>query len=425
MEPARATMRFSKLRTCGPAALALIGAGWVLLAGAASIVTAGGAAAQEVRCSTPMARDCNPQTLLQAAAIVQATNTAARTLATQSSLVVLDRIQQLRQQAQVPGQAAPATPLAYGPMVKKAPDPITPQLAQPAATTYRPAVWLRAFGDFENRDGVSGPSVLLPTGMSVIDPSYRQRTVGLLAGTDVVISRLTSASDGLILGLMGGASDSRVDFRSLGRVDLTGPSIGAYASYLNGGFFADLLFKTDFLSLRSDALGLPARADAQNYALTFNLGYKINLTSSWYVEPTAGIEHVWTEYSNQVMQVGSGVLAPYQNASSTRVRGGARIGTEWIVGGVRFEPSLTALAYTFIDVSSVNVNLSSVNLQFGAGGTGVTTLPSDQGKLFGEFQASLNMFDLSSGISGFIRGDVRFGENLVGGGGKVGLRKQW
>ena len=63
-------------------------------------------------------------------------------------------------------------------------------------------------------------------------------------------------------------------------------------------------------------------------------------------------------------------------------------------------------------------------MQLGAAG-GSIVLPTDQGKFRGEIQASVNFFDLSSGWSGFVRGDVRFQEDLVGAGAKAGIRYQW
>ena len=63
--------------------------------------------------------------------------------------------------------------------------------------------------------------------------------------------------------------------------------------------------------------------------------------------------------------------------------------------------------------------------RFTAGGPGVITFPSDEGKVFGEVQASVNFFDLNSGLSGFVRADLRFGEDLLGGSGKAGIRYTW
>src|SRR5262245_31920079 len=82
------------------------------------------------------------------------------------------------------------------------------------------------------------------------ESSYNQRSGGLLAGADAIMRNLTSASDALILGAFGGYTTANVDFKSAPvSQSFSGGSVGTYATYVNGGFFADAIFKADFLSL--------------------------------------------------------------------------------------------------------------------------------------------------------------------------------
>ena len=98
-----------------------------------------------------------------------------------------------------------------------------------------------------------------------------------------------------------------------------------------------------------------------------------------------------------------------------RAKVGARVGTEWISDQLRIEPSLVASAYSDVSVS---------NGALFVGGGGIS-LPTDQGKVRGEVQGSVNFFDLRTGWSGFVRAETRFGDNLLAYGGKGGLRYQW
>ena len=41
-----------------------------------------------------------------------------------------------------------------------------------------------------------------------------------------------------------------------------------------------------------------------------------------------------------------------------------------------------------------------------------------------EIQAAVNFFNLTNGVSGFVRADTRFGDGLTAGGVRVGLRYQ-
>jgi hypothetical protein len=88
-----------------------------------------------------------------------------------------------------------------------------------------------------------------------------------------------------------------------------------------------------------------------------------------------------------------------------------------VTNNIRIEPSVLPLVYYIANASGLET--------FTAGGPGVITFPSDEGKVFGEVQASVNFFDLNSGLSGFVRADLRFGEDLFGGSGKGGIRYTW
>ena len=87
-----------------------------------------------------------------------------------------------------------------------------------------------------------------------------------------------------------------------------------------------------------------------------------------------------------------------------------------MTNNIRIEPSVLPLVYVVVDAAGET---------FTAGGPGTVTFASDEGKVRGEIQASVNFFDLGSGWSGFVRGDLRFGEDLIGGSGKAGIRYQW
>jgi outer membrane autotransporter protein len=345
----------------------------------------------------------------QTAANTQAAIMGTQTLAVQSNAVVMDRIQELRSQA----QSAPNTvPLSYA-KVRKGVDPITPQL-KPAPAPVRPAVWVRAFGDFERRDQTTSFTVVPGNTLIAFDNFYRQRSGGVMGGGDLLMSNLTSANDGLIIGGFGGFLASSISVNG-GRHDLSGGTVGVYSTYFNGGFFLDATAKVDFLDFTTNVIGLPASADVQNFSVLGNIGYKFDFANRWYLEPTVGVEYVSTDFSNQ--NILPTTFAFLQDSHLLRGRAGVRFGTEWMAGNIRIEPSLLALAYYYFEATGATISLG------GAGGSIV--LPTDEGKVRGELQASVNFFDLSSGWSGFIRGDVRFADDIFGGGGKVGVRYQW
>jgi len=339
----------------------------------------------------------------------------SQAVATQSNNVVMDRLSELRaSQASAGTQAASfADPMAYAAMPRKAPNPIPAALA--ATPPVRPAFWVRGYGDFEEREGSA--SVTVPgagAGTLTFDQRYRQRAGGVLAGGDLIFKGITSADDALILGVLGGYSASRITLSGTGRHELDGGSVGVYGTYLKGNFFLDAMFKVDFLEFETNIVLLPTTADVRNYSFLANVGYKFDLQRGWYFEPTIGIEHVRTEFSNQAFLATS--IVTLEDASLTRGRFGARIGTSWIQDNLRIEPSLALFGHYYFEATGATVQLG--------GTSGTIVLPTDEGKLRGELQGSVNVFNLTTGVSGFLRGDLRFGDDVIGGGARAGIRIQ-
>ncbi|MGY2051588.1 nidogen-like domain-containing protein [Methylobacterium sp. JK268] len=344
---------------------------------------------------------------------------AARTIAFQGGSAVLDRLTQVRDSLKAPA-GQPSIPQvmqynglsAYSALVSK--DPIAPNLAEPAPqTSARPAVWARAFGDLESRSGFSNFSF---AGQNFSrDLGYSQSSGGFLGGADVVFSGLTKPDDGLIVGVMGGYTVAGVDLNAnAGRQSYEGGTVGVYATYLNGPWFWDNLFKVDLLGLDITAPGLRQRTGLQNYNYTTNVGYRIPLEHNIYVEPTAGLEYVSTVFDRNAALAAGAV--PLRDGEALRGRIGARIGTEMVEDNIRIEPSITGYVYTVLTETGTVGAFNGI--------TGVTGL-REEGKVRGEVQASINFFNLKTGLSGFVRGDYRIGGDLVGGGGRAGIRYQF
>jgi outer membrane autotransporter protein len=296
------------------------------------------------------------------------------------------------------------------------------------------AFWAHGFGDYENRQNIA------PNSPVALDRTTR--TWGVVGGVDVTVRGIDPSGGNLILGLLGGYSESRISFSS-GNTSarLEGPSVGAYTTYFSGPFSADLTFKADLLSLTQSFSefypGNPAfppvpmtvtgsgSADVTNLTLAGNLFYKIPLGRFW-IEPTAGFQYINTSYSNVsanstvVPAAGGGTTQSFtgaaalglENGEAWRLQGGARFGTDWRAGSVLITPTFTALLYSFVSVSGFVVEGS---------GFGPTLVSSDEGKARFEGIGTLN-FDFGNGIKSFVQGEFRTGEDLFGAGGKVGIR---
>jgi outer membrane autotransporter protein len=280
-------------------------------------------------------------------------------------------------------------------MAVKAPPPPQPV----AEAGPKPAVWVQAFDDWQRlNQSVAGQN-----------DGTHQNTYGFQGGLDETWRNLFASGDALVLGLVGGGTKAIVHFDSaIAGANLSGPGFGGYWTYINGGFSMDGVVKNDWFHFTEDFLttGGSSSARIQNFNVTANAQYKFAVLTNSFIEPTAGFSYTQTTFSDVPSTL------DLVNGHTTRVQGGARFGTAWDYNGIHFEPTLLGLAYSDVQITGTPLQTLGV------------PVPTDEGKVRGEFNLTLNA-DFGSGFSGFAEGDVRFGDNLLGGAIKGGLRKQW
>ena len=103
-----------------------------------------------------------------------------------------------------------------------------------------------------------------------------------------------------------------------------------------------------------------------------------------------------------------------------RGRIGARIGGTWVSRGFRWEPSLTlSLWHNFTGDNTVDLTgiCDCFTLSLADANAHLT---------YGEIGLALNVLELGSRWSAFVKGDYRFsGNDYYGGDVKIGARFQW
>ncbi|WP_187144441.1 autotransporter domain-containing protein [Microvirga massiliensis] len=357
-----------------------------------------------------------------AAAQLPAIGTAVQNVFQASTATYQERITDLRAQlersrAGVPifaGLSSSVPDAAFTALVSKDKGVVhTAPPAPPMTPSLRPAVWARAFGDVLEQDGnvngtFGGRAFSFGT-------DFRQSTFGFQVGLDGVYSGLTSPDDGFIVGALAGYLGSTVDFKnSPTSADIDGPTIGVYGSYLRGPLFVDLMLKADFLNVDFEPLVARQSIDARNYGVVFSTGYKFQVTDAFYVEPVIGADYVHTDF-DRAFPIG-GIAVGLDDADAFLGRVGARVGTVFTTGDLRIEPSLLVnLWHNFSDDAAATFTSGPIALP----------LANDSAKTYVELSPSVNAFNLRSGVSGFVRAELRLGDDLVGGGVKAGLRYQW
>jgi hypothetical protein len=365
-----------------------------------------------------------------------------------------------------PARAVPREKPTPAAVVKAPPPPPWP--IEPAV---RFGTWAEVYGDYQKRDA-AGPGMLncctqFPLGDRLNVPPQlalniesRTGTVGFVAGADLTSRGLLFANDGFIAGVTAGYTSSELKLNTVAtdvtpigdalanpsvnsgrvptgvsslRATVSGPTVGGYATYFNGGFSTDFTAKFDFLTLNetfNDLLattgfatgGIPppfvpfsgaGSVGLLNSTVVSNFNYRFDLYPNFWVEPTVGVQYTNSSYGSGASQLG---LA---DGNLVRVQGGARFGTSTLLSNsVLMTTTLTGLAYNDVVVQGGSlIPASSFN------GNNLL-VQADQGLMRGEGILALN-FDFRNGWSSLVLGDVYGGAHLFGAGGKAAIRYQW
>ncbi len=279
-----------------------------------------------------------------------------------------------------------------------------------APASIGPGAWARVFGDWAHSDGTADETLFGKT--HSYDVSYHQDTYGVQAGMDFSAQRM--GYENFVFGLMVGAVSSKVNFASGTQAKFDGGNIGAYATYINRGFFADSLLMANILNVNyNHSALLNSTGNALTFGGHFDMGYRFNFKEGWFAEPLVTVEGMYTDFRNVNL---AGVYLNLDNMDA-RGRLGVRVGTSFVNGGYRIEPSVTASvwhAFTGDNAASFGSGVYTFNLE-----------DVDSHKTYGEIGGALNFLEIASRWSGFVKGDFRFSDNYTGGSVKGGVRFQW
>ncbi|MGE0146467.1 MAG: autotransporter outer membrane beta-barrel domain-containing protein, partial [Parvibaculaceae bacterium] len=281
--------------------------------------------------------------------------------------------------------------------------------AEPVAPTpagkVTPGFWLKAVGAYVDRDDEEDGFTL----------DRKQTIWGGMAGFDFGDQYGGSA---WLFGLFAGYLNSDLDFDATDtRWTYEGPTVGAYATYLNGAFHADLTVKADFLDIDIDPQDLApgsddADTDAFNAGGRLDLGYKFG--ESLFIEPQATLAVVHTEIDDVDIFGGS---VEFDDETSVRGRLGLRLGHEQTgSNGVIYSGDVTASVWEDFsgdnDVTIVDTGVPA----FGAS--------DDPGQTYGDIALGFSAAD-PEGWSGFLRANYLFGTDYEAVTGNAGVRYAW
>ncbi|MFD1986422.1 beta strand repeat-containing protein [Mesorhizobium newzealandense] len=272
-------------------------------------------------------------------------------------------------------------------------------------------LWARASGDWSNRDSSVTYSDPVSALTETLDLDRKQRTGAFLGGIDMGLEGV--AGGDMLFGVMGGYVTSRLDFTATDdRWNYKGGTVGAYATYLNGGFYLDGLVKADFLDVDINDVGGKASTNATNIGARLDAGYRVAIGRG-FVEPQASLEWVHTNMDSVSLFGGD---VDFQNGSSGRAKIGVRIGTDMRMNGMTVSPDLTLSVWNHFGSDN------AVNIAFP--GSAFSATDSAGNGTFGEIGVGVNVASASN-WSGVVRSSVRFGNDYSAGSIGAALRYGW
>ncbi|QIG47331.1 autotransporter outer membrane beta-barrel domain-containing protein [Nordella sp. HKS 07] len=280
-------------------------------------------------------------------------------------------------------------------------------VAPAAAGRVGPGFWFKAVGGYLDRDGEEDGFTL----------DRKQTVFGGLAGFDIAVDGI---GDAMLLGLFGGYVTSDLKFSETNtKWTYEGPTLGVYATYVAGAFYADAVVKADFLDVDIDPEDLaPAADDAETDAFNLggqiDLGYRLGLDHGLFAEPQASLALIHTEIDD--VGVFGGAVS-FDDETSLRGRLGLRLGHELIAGNaVIYSSDVTASVWQ--DFSGDNDATITAPL------FPTTGVADDPGQTIGDVSVGFSVI-APDGLSGFLRGHYQFAEDLDAVTGHAGLRYAW
>ncbi|QIG47330.1 autotransporter domain-containing protein [Nordella sp. HKS 07] len=271
-----------------------------------------------------------------------------------------------------------------------------------------PGFWFNAVGGWLDRDAEQDGYTL----------DRKQSIYGGLAGFDVA----TDAAGGetWLFGIFGGYLGSTLKFSETNtKWTYDGPTVGAYATYLNDAFYADVTVKADFLSISIDPEDLAAAADDSdtdgvNLGGRVDTGYKIGGTEGVFFEPQATLAVVNSDIDDTEIYGGD---VDFDSETSVKGRLGLRLGYDQTAGNaVVYSSDVTASVWQEFNGSN-DASIAVTGLDdFGVADDTIATL--------GDISLGFAV-TAPEGWSGFLRANYQFAEDFEAITGNAGVRYAW
>lgn len=313
-------------------------------------------------------------------------------------------------------------------------------------------VWARSVvGTIDNR--VDGITTLTVEGVGPVPGNIKCHTAttqefsGYQVGADFAKFNLGGTGANWHFGLTAGSFEANAKDVSPGATfsgDFSVPFVGIYSTLTQGNLFVEGLFRWDFFQNRiSDAAnGMSGEQfDARSTSLTVNAGYRLKVGgSNFFVEPSAGV--VWSRMKVDSIDVPGTLLVTNPavfpgvlqvgDIDSLLGRLSLRVGTSFVSGNLALQPFATASIFHEFAGDVTTTMRADSSAACIAAQLPPNCLPDFTGSLktgrvdtYAQFGVGIAGQVIDTGWLGYVRVDVRTGENIDGVTGNIGLRYQF
>lgn len=274
-------------------------------------------------------------------------------------------------------------------------------------------VWAKVLGSSESRS--TSHAFTLMNSTAAYSVNTQLDGGGVIGGYDVI--RSTADGNGIwMVGVMGGYLRSELNFdHSASSADFQSGAIGAYVTYLQGGWFIDGQFMANIGNVKySGSQSVKEHSNLTAIGGVIDAGYRVTRGNA-FIEPGATLSYVNANIDAMDLYDTS---VNFSNGDSLRGRLGVRLGTTIARERAKYEPFIGVSAlYEFLGSNTADVTSGDFLLK----------ATDDRSGALGEVTGGVNVFSLTSnGVSAFAKGNVQFGkDDFVGYGGSLGVRVDW
>lgn len=277
-------------------------------------------------------------------------------------------------------------------------------------------MWARADGGRYDIDSTSALNFVGVGSLGSIGSSQRLRYAGGEVGFDCAQLNMAASGWNGHLGVNGGKIEGDItQLGGIGSTDLDVPFAGAYGFLTNGSLTFDLSARHDFNNLEiTNTVGGLNRTKVDGDATTVEGSVHMRMAAGggWFVTPEGGLS--WTRYKLDDFAIESGTTPGLVSAGSDEALLG-HIGVKLALVQ-QIASNISIAPFAGVTFWKDFKNVTDLNLTFfNANGTSTVTSQTEGPDNFTEYAGGFSFTDTGLGLTGYVQGTWRQGDELSGG----------